>query len=399
MIKSFHSLFLLLFLVPSVLAVDVDFSGWIGVEQQHFYNDSLILAATKDSSPYSLAFEPEVSLEYQSGKKQVRFKTFHRFDSINGERSHSDLRELSFIDIHNDWELLIGVSKVFWGVTESQHLVDVINQTDLVESSDGEEKLGQPMIQFIWISPQIGNFEFFILPYFRERTLPGKKDRLQFIPSIDVDSVYYESGEEEKHIDYAFRWSHTLGDFDIGLSFFDGTQRDPEFKTVFANDHSLVFHPYYVQMEQFGMDIQYTYEGWLLKGEAIYRKNIFDEYFSSVIGFEYSFVGILESSMDLGLLMEHLYDDRGSSQSIFDDHLFMGLRLVLNDEQSTEILAGLIYGLDTDSQFLFCEFSRRLAQRFTIDIETRLFEKLQSDQIGFFLKNEDYLQVQLKYHF
>ena len=43
---------------------------------------------------------------------------------------------------NRDWSLSIGLGKVFWGVTEFNHLVDVINQTDLVEGIDGEAKLG-----------------------------------------------------------------------------------------------------------------------------------------------------------------------------------------------------------------------------------------------------------------
>ena len=38
----------------------------------------------------------------------------------------------------------------FWGVTETAHRVDILNQTDQVESFDGEDKLGQPMVNFSW---------------------------------------------------------------------------------------------------------------------------------------------------------------------------------------------------------------------------------------------------------
>ena len=45
----------------------------------------------------------------------------------------------------------LGLRKVYWGVTESQHLVDVINQTEGVENLDGEDKLGQPMLNLALI--------------------------------------------------------------------------------------------------------------------------------------------------------------------------------------------------------------------------------------------------------
>ena len=49
------------------------------------------------------------------------------------------LREAHWLHDKGAWDLLIGVGKVFWGVTESRHLVDIVNQTDLVENPDQEE--------------------------------------------------------------------------------------------------------------------------------------------------------------------------------------------------------------------------------------------------------------------
>ena len=63
--------------------------------------------------------------------------------------AHGDIRELAYVHASDDWELRLGIRKEFWGVTEFQHLVDVINQTDGVEDFDGEDKLGQQMVNLI----------------------------------------------------------------------------------------------------------------------------------------------------------------------------------------------------------------------------------------------------------
>ena len=80
---------------------------------------------------------------------------------------------------YEDWsykgteiELLVGINKVFWGVTESVHLVDIVNQTDLVEDLDQEDKLGQPMVNLA-LQHDWGLLNIYLLPYFRERTFPG----------------------------------------------------------------------------------------------------------------------------------------------------------------------------------------------------------------------------------
>ncbi len=103
-------------------------------------------------------------------------------------------RELSWQLVSRSWELRIGVRKVFWGVAESQQLVDIINQTDLVENVDGEDKLGQPMVNIALIRSW-GTVDFFLLPWFRERTFPGQVGRLRFAQPVDTDNPAYESPE------------------------------------------------------------------------------------------------------------------------------------------------------------------------------------------------------------
>ena len=120
------------------------------------------------------------------------------------------------------------MGKVFWGVTEAVHLVDIVNQTDLVESLDGEEKLGQPMIDLSLIRDW-GVVDLFVLPWFRERTFPSEDGRPRFAIPIDTHDPIYESSAEQHHVDFAARWSNSIGEWDIGLSYFYGTSREPRF--------------------------------------------------------------------------------------------------------------------------------------------------------------------------
>ena len=56
-------------------------------------------------------------------------------------------------------------------------------------------------------------------------------------------------------------------------------------------------------------------------------------------GFEYTFVGIMDTALDLGVLSEYHYDDRDElSMSIFQDDIAIGARLAFNDVQSSEAL-------------------------------------------------------------
>ena len=88
---------------------------------------------------------------------------FARYDNQDDERSHVDLREAYWGYDGDSWDVNAGFSKVFWGVAESRHLVDVINQTDLVEDLDQEDKLGQPMVN-VNLQRDYGRFELYVMP-------------------------------------------------------------------------------------------------------------------------------------------------------------------------------------------------------------------------------------------
>ena len=160
----------------------------------------------------SLALEPELFRRWEEPQLTFTLKPFMRLDLQDDERTHFDLREMMFVKSADQWDLRVGVGKVFWGVTESQHLVDIINQTDFVENVDGEEKLGQPMVNLDWITDKVGTLSMFYLPFFRERTFPGVEGRLRTIPNVDTKSPIYESNLKEWHPGVSLRWFNTMGE-------------------------------------------------------------------------------------------------------------------------------------------------------------------------------------------
>lgn len=375
-----------------------DFSGFIAGEVRYF-PDSPLYADQFSNVDVSLSFQPEYTHSWDDGYQTFAFVPFVRVDKQDEERTHFDIRELTWVKAAQDWELRLGVRKVFWGVTESQHLVDIINQTDLVENMDGEDKLGQPMANFAWIQ-EWGTLDFFLLPYFRERTFPGKEGRLYPGIPIDTDNPLYQSGAKEKHVDWAVRWSRPIDNWDIGISHFSGTGRDPDLLPRVNQAGQLVLQPYYKQINQTGVDIQMTQEEWLWKLELISRKMPEDRFTAFTGGFEYTFVGIFDSDADIGVIGEYLHDDRGKNATTpFDNDLMMGLRLTLNDVQSTELLAGVVVDLDKQGQFYNLEASRRLGNDWKLSLEARAYGDLDEAETVYPLRNDNYIQLELAWYF
>lgn len=347
----------------------------------------------------SIAFEPEYYLDWDDGDQALTIRLFARADQRDDERSHFDVREFNWLKVERDWEWRIGIGKVFWGFTESVHLVDIINQTDTVENIDDEDKLGQPMVQATWLRDW-GALQFFVLPYFRERTFPGRNARLRTALVVDTDRAEFESSRGRKHIDWAIRANGIVGPIDFGVSQFIGTQRAPELIPDVNEKGEPILIPRYNQIKQTGLELQALVGDWLWKLEAIYQLNPVENFFASVAGFEYTFVGVLETAMDVGMLAEYSYDNRqGSSPSPFENDLFIGTRLALNDIQSTEILAGGFFDLDSAGRSIRIEASRRVGQSWKLSLELQTLANISQDDPLFSLRKDDFVQIDFGYFF
>lgn len=391
-------LFIFTLLVCSSTLLANEWSGDISLQSRHFSNNALL--PSQHNQYGSVAIKAEWFHSWDDGKQSLIFVPFTRWDQYDEERTHSDIRELSWLKVFDASELRVGVRKVYWGVSESQHLVDVINQTDLVESMDGEQKLGQPMINYALINDW-GTVDLFVLPYFRERTFPGLNSRLRTSLTVDTTDPIYESSDKENHLDYAVRWAHSLGDWDIGLSHFNGTSRDPSFVVGQDASFNSVLKPTYYLMQQTGLDLQATKEAWLWKIEVINRAINSKRYIASTVGFEYTFNGVFESASDIGLVVEHLYDDRKSKATTpFEDDLMLGIRWTPNDENDTSVLVGVIADRDDSSRLYSIEASRRIAESLKLNIEARLFEGIKiGDVLLSSFRQDNFVQLELAYYF
>ncbi|MDF1691375.1 MAG: hypothetical protein P1U47_03305 [Zhongshania sp.] len=375
--------------------------GYIGIQGRTYPMSAAEQA--QGSETLSAVIAPEWFRQWNDGDDSFNIKAFYRYDSLDEERSHGDLREFYWQHVGADWELSVGINTVFWGVTESQQLVDIINQTDFVESADGEDKLGQPMIHFASIKGW-GVIDVFILPQFRPRQFAGEAGRLRSTPATVNNQEFYQSSKKENHIDYALRWSHYLGDWNLGLSWFQGTSREPLYQAI-SHNGGIALAAYYPLIEQSGIDAQYISGNWLWKLEAIHRRGIghspAEDLSASTAGFEYTFTGINRRFWDLGLLLEYSWDSRSTAQAgIFQNDLFTGGRLSLNDIASSEILFGLSQDLDdAQSRSAVIEASTRIGDTVRLVGELYHFHSTRSDDPLYMIRRDSYLELGLEFYF
>jgi len=373
-----------------------DVTGFVGLDSRTFWEDERF-EGQDDGFNASLHVQPELYWRSEDGRQRVSVVGFGRYDNQDDERSHVDLREAYWGYDGDSWDVNAGFSKVFWGVAESRHLVDVINQTDLVEDLDQEDKLGQPMVN-VNLQRDYGRFELYVMPWFRERTFPGAGGRFRSALPVNTDDPIYESSDKDRHTDVALRYSHYFGDVDVGAYVFDGTSRDPNFIVADEGDRLI---PVYEQMTQVGLDFQYTRDSWLWKFEGIRRETSRDTFNAAVGGLEYTFYGVGGRAADIGVLFEYLYDGRGASAppTAFDDDIFVGARLALNDSSDTSLLAGAAIDTKTHETFFNLEAQRRFGDNVTVGLRLRAFSNASPGDALYSFEQDDYLQLRVSWYY
>ncbi len=401
--KSFVSVILLVALASALLAGEpargegVDISGSLEVQARTFWQDPQSVRQDDQALQGSVVSVTEFRWRNEDGDQRASLIPVLRWDANDDERNLADLREAYWAYEGDDYEVLVGANTVFWGVTESVHLVDIINQTDFAADIDGEDKLGQPMVSLL-LQRDWGEITAFAMPYFRERTFAGVDGRFRPPLPVDTDNALYESSAAETHVDLALRYSHYIGDVDIGVSAFSGTSREPRFVPA-ADGQTLL--PFYDQIDQVGLDVQYTTDAWLWKLEAIARDGATHSFTAAVGGFEYTMYQVAESPADVGLLLEYQYDGRNELEpfTIADNDVFAAARLALNDTQDTAVLAGMSYDTETGETFVNIEAERRFGDDWFGELRVRAFSGAGQSDNTFWLQEDDYVQLSIARYF
>jgi len=369
--------------------IEVELSGRFSIESR-LYPDSAQHPGQR-SHASGFTAKPELYAEDEEGRS-LTISPFFRYDSADPRRTHADLRE-AFLLLYGElgegeWELRLGVDRVAWGVAEVRNIVDIVNQTDLVEHPDEKTKLGQPMAHGTW-SADWGVLELFLLPWHRERTYPGRAGRLRSGLVVDNDQTTYDSAAEERHMDWAVRYSGSFGLVDLGVAYFDGQSREPVLRPAkFVGPFPTALQPHYEKIRQFGLDAQLTTGPWLFKLEAIRRlgasnrpaaENLFqgeeDDYGAWIVGGEHTLYSVFDTEAEITLLAEWHWDGRGAERATnaFENDLFLGARLALNDVEGTEFTLSVAEDLDHGGRVFGFEAKTRLDDNWSFELEGTAF--------------------------
>ncbi|MBL4837609.1 MAG: hypothetical protein JKY34_08520, partial [Kordiimonadaceae bacterium] len=247
-----------------------------------------------------------------------------------------------------------------------------------------------------------GLFTGYILPAFRQRSFSGVNGRLRAPLLVDADNALFDTGKDtSEDIDFALRYSHYFGDWDVGLSFFTGANREAR---LVPNAQLTALIPFYDDISQGGIDVQYTREEWLWKFGGFVRDTPFETFMAAVGGLEYTFYGISGAGADLGVLVELQYDGRSkdpllSPLTVADNDIMVGVRLSMNNAEDTSMLAGVVTDMEDASISAILEATHRFGDSWVGEIEGRFFMNMDPANVAYGFRQDSHLMLRLTKYF
>ena len=143
----------------------------------------------------------------------------------------------------------------------------------------------------------------------------------------------------------------------------------------------------------------YKFEGIKRNGQknSLYKRQ---NYYSYITGLEYIKTRLFQKMWDLNLFLEYSNDDRGSSSTdIFQNDLFLGSRISLNDVDGTEITQTLSLDMDGNGNIGSIEISSRLRETLRITADYRFYWSLKKADTLYSFRKDNYIGIRLTNYF
>lgn len=434
----------------------VDVSGQIDFGARFYFDDGLYAGQTDAGGQFF--FGATLNAGFDAGPGRFTFEIYGREDT-DGARSVLNVRKAYYSQVFDTWDLLVGFNTENWGVADSHSVLNVINPRDETDVIYGGDFIGTPMINANVLT-DVGTFSAYALLGFVQPNLPGRESRQRALWPTEPGRAYYEEGDG-RNLDFAFRWTDTYsvggGGLDLSASYFNGTSRSPiglpgciasvgpitealcngvndaivsAFEAGFppegdpqdffdlldslpegAVDTALGiasgvpgvgFVPYYQKIQHAGLSAVYARGDLQFRGELAYTKpSSEDGYFAGVVGGDYTFSGLGPTGASLTLIAEYLWDDRSTRHpgTIFDNDVFLGANLLLNDTRDTRFRLGGFHDLDTQAQLFQLSASTRINDSTRIELNAMHVEADGwSDPLSF-IDNDNFFELKISTYF
>ena len=429
------------------------FSGEINFGSR-FYADDGLYAGQSEAGPH-LFLGAAFDASYATDAGEFVLKGRGKMGHVAG-RMQFVLEDAYYRTQFNDSDFLIGYNVENWGQAVSQSVTNVLNPVDFSDRSPGASLLGTPMINVNYTTPT-GTYSAYLLTGFVGSNFeedPGTRQRSFF--NTDTSRAYFEKANEND-IDLSLRYTNNFtlgaGSVDLGVSYFNGTDRTPvllpgctnslgtiteaacsntndqvvsiyeglgsggfdtdsfwDFVTDNLNDTvaggisaipGIGFVPYYQEIEQIGLELNYAVNDVQLRFEGTYTETSKSGYFETVVGGDYTFNNFAGTDDTMTVAVEYLYNEQGRSNPfvIFEDDIFVGVDYRTNNERDLRFNLGAFYDLSSSAMLTTASAAMRLTDSLTFEVSAqKAFASSYNDPLAF-IRKDGFVELKLRSFF
>ncbi|WP_345985799.1 hypothetical protein WCX49_01410 [Sulfurimonas sp. HSL-1656] len=397
---------LLPLLMTLPLLADIDIRGNVSLQGDAFLNHQ----PGKHENAATLMGSFEAEYTYEDFRAVTRINAqqdYYDLQAKEEQTGRSFLRVDEFygtLDL-GDNQLMAGRSLRFWGALEVRNIVDGFNPVDLRNGLFEEDKIG------VWNAAlthytDTGSLSLIVKFAEEEQKMAKAPYAFYFFPpevrydaalqtsESDTLPTYYlrlgGSTETEYPLDYAVILQRG---YDSQRYFLAG---DPVITPI-----DLITYTYTVPLAEHAYRVNkaMTYDtlvvgDTLFKLEALFADVIDDDrisdYYHVAAGMEHTVVQVYGEA-DLGLLAEYYrYETTEKGKytdldlfEVFQNDLFLGLRISLNDVNSASLVGGVVADLEYDEQSYYAEYETRLFDSFKLNVDYRYIEPSKNTMTAF----------------
>jgi hypothetical protein len=384
---------------------DLSSNGEVSLEFRKFYNDD-----NNQTEDMGLAMLGRLEIRYESEPFLHVFRGFGRVDQKDKDRDVMILEDFYLSTkptFMGNVKFLAGYKIFNWTATEAFHPADIINSRNYDSDLENLEKQGELVVE-TEIPLFSGNLSLFYLPKFESPIYPGSRSRLG--AGVDINKPMLIIGDKlEKDSafvgQYGARLFQVLGSADLGLHYVKHVDRN----YPIVGTHQYVPHPmfpgvviptstdpvpYYFEVTNMGLTLQYVWGSAIHKVEANHKKfenkdfPIFSfttmglrtpkDFTEVAYGFEYmkswmnghDSVFIFEAAGIFGLSKEER-----QATSVLQRDILIGYRHAFNDVMGKELFISILHDLERDNERLWnLSYTQRLSDYWKIKLGLRIYD-------------------------
>ena len=329
-----------------------DIKGNIEVEYKKYFE----VKSSKSDESKSISGQIETKKEFANS--YIFSKIEFLKDNDDKKREYILLNEIFYKYMGDDYDFIIGKNIKFWGALELHNLTDIFNAKNILNDvTDKDKKLGSFNISYMKILENEDELSFLIKPIEEKQKFVWAKNPLNNFPLPYDENFKKEKKRPTIYLKY------------------DGSRSGLDFRFIFQNGYDsyrdLIMENNRLKQYLYLVNKFITYNTFV-KDDTLYKLEFaytdvldygkIDDYYEIGGGIEHTIYSLFDKK-DVGVLAEYYKSDM-DREIIYQNDIFVGVRISFNDKDSSEVITGVIKDFDNQENSYSFEYNTRFFENF-----------------------------------